>query len=90
MIEDVGLAVRFARERLGAREIVVEGPGDARLFARAAAAVIPGVAVAPPPPNDKAFSWKDAVEQLQEVWPIHYLVPGGLTVRVDEPAGATR
>jgi hypothetical protein len=89
MIEDVGLAVRFARERLGAREIAVEGPGDARLLARAAAAALPGLALAPSPPSEKAFSWKDAVERLQEVWPIHYLVPGALALRIDEPGGAT-
>jgi hypothetical protein len=89
MIEDVGLAVRFARERLGAREIVVDGPGDARLLARAAAAALRGVTLAPTPPGETGFSWKNAVEHLQEVWPIHYLVPGGLALRIDEPAGKT-
>jgi alpha/beta hydrolase family protein len=89
MIEDVGLAVRFARERLGAREIVVDATGEAHLLARAAAAALPGLALAPSAPNEKAFAWKDAVERLQEVWPIHYLVPAGLTLRIDEPAGPT-
>jgi hypothetical protein len=89
MIDDVGLAVRFARERLGAHEIVVEGRGDARLLARAAAASLPGVALAASP-GEAGFSWKDAVEHLQEVWPIHYLVPGGVALSVDEPEGATR
>jgi acetyl xylan esterase AXE1 len=88
MIDDVGLAVRFARERLGAREIAVEGPGEARLFARAAAAALSGVALASRAPSEKAFSWSDAVERLQEAWPIHYLVPGGVTLRIDEPAAA--
>ena len=87
MIDDVGLAIRFARERLGAREVSVEGPGDARLLARAVAATVPGVALAPAPANATGFSWKDAVDALQEVWPIHYLVPGGVTLRIDEPAG---
>jgi hypothetical protein len=78
----VGLAVRFARERLGARQVSIEGAGDAFLLAQAAAAVWPGVSVIPSR-DPKAFSWKEAVEELREVWPIHYLVPGGAAVRLD-------
>jgi hypothetical protein len=83
LIDDVGLAVRFARERLGARQISIEGSGDADLLARAAAAVLPGVSVVPSR-DPKAFSWKAAVEELREVWPIHYLVPGGAALRLDQ------
>jgi dienelactone hydrolase len=83
LIDDVGLAVRFARERLGARQVSIEGAGDAFLLAQAAAAVLPGVSVIPSR-DPKAFSWKQAVEGLREVWPIHYLVPGGAAVRLDE------
>ena len=42
LIEDVEIAVRFARGRLGAREVAIDAPGEARLLARAAAAALPG------------------------------------------------
>jgi dienelactone hydrolase len=88
LIDDVGMAVRFARERLGARDITIEGKGDADLLARAAAAVLPGVAVATSAPDAKAFSWRGAVEEMRELWPIHYLVPGGAQLSLD--AGGAR
>jgi hypothetical protein len=85
LVEDVEVVVRFARARLGARDVVVEGPGDADLLARAAAAALPGVALRAPPRETPAFSWSDVVEHGREVWPIHYLLPGGAGVRFEEP-----
>jgi dienelactone hydrolase len=87
MIEDVEIVERFARERLGARRLAVApasphpraGVGtaeDADLLAEAAAAALPGVEriASPGPPG---FRWADAVEQMRELWPIQYLMPGG-------------
>ncbi|HEX9185500.1 MAG TPA: hypothetical protein VGB87_00375, partial [Vicinamibacteria bacterium] len=88
VIEDVEIAVRFARARLGAREVAIDAPGDARLLARAAAAALPDVALVVPPAGEKAFSWAEAVESGRELWPIHYLVPGGASLRFDGPGGA--
>jgi Acetyl xylan esterase (AXE1) len=87
MIEDVEIALRFARERLGAREVRLDAPGEARLLARAAAAALPGVALVEPRGGEGTFSWEEAVEGLRETWPIHYLVPGGSTLRLDGAGG---
>ncbi len=88
LIEDVEIAVRFARARLGAREMAIDTPGDARLLGRAVAAALPGVALARPADSEKAFDWKEAVVSLRETWPIHYLVPGAAALRLDAPGGA--
>jgi hypothetical protein len=89
-IEDVEIVSRFARERLAAREVAIDAPGEARLLARAAAAALPDVALVLPAGAEPSFSWREAVEALRETWPIHYLVPGGASLRLDGPAGATR
>jgi len=91
MIEDVEIAARFARAQLGAREVAIDAPGDARLLARAVAAALPDVALVVPAGGEPAFSWREAVDTLREAWPIYYLVPGGASLRLDGPAGkATR
>jgi hypothetical protein len=87
MIEDVEIVVRFARAQLGAWEVAVEAPGDARLLGRAVAAALPDVALVRPAAAEKAFDWREAVLSLRETWPIHYLVPGGTSLRFDGPAG---
>jgi hypothetical protein len=89
MIEDTEIVARFARARLEAREVAIEAPGDARLLARAVAAALPDVALVVPTAPEAAFSWAEAVETLRETWPIHYLVPGGASLRLDGPGGAT-
>ena len=88
VIEDVEIAVRFVRARLGAREVAIDAPGDARLLARAVAAALPDVALVRPARAETAFDWAEAVESLRETWPIPYLVPGGASLRLDGPAGA--
>ena len=85
MIEDVEIAVRFARAQLGAREVAIDAPGDARLLGRAVAAALPDVALVRPAAAEKAFDWREAVSSLRETWPIHYLVPGGASLRLDGP-----
>jgi hypothetical protein len=90
MMEDVEIAVRFARVQLGAREVAIDAPGDARLLARAVAAALPDVALVRPAAAETAFDWAGAVESLREIWPIHYLVPGGASLRPDGPTGAKR
>jgi hypothetical protein len=90
MIEDVEIVSRFARERLGAREVAIDAPGEARLLARAAAAALPDVALVLPASAEPSFSWAEAVETLRETWPIHYLVPGGVSLRLDGPRGDPR
>lgn len=84
LVEDVEIAVRFARARLGAREVALEGLGEAGLLARAVAAALPDVALVRPRGAAPAFAWPDAVERGLESWPIHYLVPGGATLRLEQ------
>jgi hypothetical protein len=76
LIDDVGIAARFARERLGARTLALDTPGDAALLGRAAVACLKDVELAAPTAAS-AFAWTEAVETLREQWPIHYLVPDG-------------
>ncbi len=85
MMEDAEIAVRFARAQLGARRVAVTGLGDADLLARAVAATLPDVTLVGPPRGSGSFSWREAVEGLREVWPIHDLVPGGASLRIDPP-----
>jgi len=88
LIEDVEIAARFARARLGAQEVAIDAPGDARLLARAVAAALPDVALVRPARAETAFDWKEAVESLREIWPIPYLVPEGAALRFDGPGEA--
>ncbi len=90
LVEDVEIAARFARGRLGARALAIDALPDARLLARAAAAALPAVALVPSPAGEASFSWPAAVEGLQESWPIHYLVPAGAALRLDGTAGGKR
>jgi dienelactone hydrolase len=79
MIEDVEIVVRFARDGLGARRIQVRARGDAMALAEAASEVLDGVALRPG--GGPGFRWSVAVEKMQEVWPIQYLLPRGADVR---------
>ena len=80
MIEDVEIAARFTRAKLGASRIVIAGRGDAALLARSAGEVLPGVEWLPEP-GAPVFSWSETVESLAEMWPIQYLLPGGALLR---------
>jgi hypothetical protein len=86
LVEDVEIAARFARETLGARTLAVEGPGEARLVAEAAAAALPGLTLVPEARQGGAFSWKEALATGRERWPIHYLVPGGAGLALSAPS----
>jgi hypothetical protein len=90
LLDDTEIACRFAREVLGARMLAVEGRGDSRLWAAAAASVIPGLELVPAVAGDASFSWSVAVEEGRELWPIAYLVPGGAYLRVDTASESPR
>jgi hypothetical protein len=78
IIEDAEIVARFARSKLGAERIAITGPGDARLLAASVARTLPGVELLPGKSPD---SWSRWVAELREMWPIHYLLPGGAFVR---------
>ena len=88
VVEDVEIAARFAREKLGARQLAVEGPGEARLVAEAAAAALSGLTLVPDARPGAAFSWKETLASGRERWPIHYLVPGGAGLPLSAPSAA--
>jgi hypothetical protein len=80
MIEDAEVVLRFAREKLGATRLAVTGRGDAGLLAAGIAAAVPDVELLPS--SSAPFSWAQAVEEMRETWPIHYLMPGGAYLRL--------
>jgi hypothetical protein len=78
MMEDVEIAARFARERLGAKRLAVRARGEAGALAEAAAETLPGIELLPS--AGPVFRWSEAVEEMRETWPIQYLLPGGAFV----------
>jgi hypothetical protein len=78
-IEDVEIVVRFARARLDRQRLQLRARGDAQTLAEAAAEVIDGVRLHPG--GEPAFRWSHAVETMQEIWPIQYLLPRGADFR---------
>ena len=74
-MEDVEVVARFAREHLGAGRLAVRPRGEAGVLADAVAQTLPGVERMPT--AGPAFRWSEAVDQMREVWPIQYLLPGG-------------
>jgi cephalosporin-C deacetylase-like acetyl esterase len=76
LLEDVEIAVRFSRVKLGAQRVVASGRGEGHALASAASEVLPGVEWLADP-TAQPFRWSAAVESLRETWPIHYLLPGG-------------
>jgi dienelactone hydrolase len=83
LIEDADIVVRFSRERLGAVAVAVAGGSGAHHLARIIAAALPRVELLPAAAGERVFSWRAAVEEMEEAWPIHYLVPGGAYLRLD-------
>jgi hypothetical protein len=80
MIEDAEIAAKFARDRLGLKDLSVTAPGDAFTLAAAVAEVLPGIRLVDTP-GGKQLSWHDIVDQKREVWPIEYLLPNAAFMR---------
>jgi hypothetical protein len=76
MIDDSQIAGRFAAEKLGARSLSVTAPGHAYTVAGAIAEVFPDITLLPQP-GATPLKWSEAVDTMQETWPIQYLVPRG-------------
>ena len=80
MIEDTEIVARFSQEKLGARDLEIDGAGDAYTLAAATAESIPGIKLRSRPAA-KRLLWSEIVEQKRELWPIQYLLPGGAYVK---------
>ena len=84
LMEDVEIVARFAREHLGADRLVVRPRGEAGALAEAVAEALPGLELLPSAAGP-AFRWRDVVEEMREVWPIQYLLPGGALLSTSNP-----
>ena len=80
-LESIEIARAFARQQLGAASLQVAGSGQAATLATAASHVWPDMPAAALPGAER-FAWHEAVERATELWPIHYLLPGGAYVRL--------
>ena len=80
MIEDAEIVARFASEKLGAPQIQVTAGGEAYTLAHAVAEALPGVDLLSRR-DEEVIEWSRLVEQMQEIWPIQYLLPYGAYVR---------
>ena len=80
MIEDAEIVSRFVREKLQLNELSIDAPEEDQTLVSAIAGCIPALESNPrhsvglPP-------WGMIVEQRRELWPLHYLLPGGAYVR---------
>ena len=80
MIEDAEIVSRFARAKISAERVLVTARGDGYTLACAVAEAVPGVEMLPQP-GEKRILWSELVAQKRELWPIHYLLPGGAYIR---------
>lgn len=83
LIEDAEAVVRFSRETLRAQKVAVAGAEEAHTLAASIAASLDGVELVPAMPGARVFSWARSVEEMREVWPIAYLLPGGAFVGLE-------
>jgi dienelactone hydrolase len=80
MIEDAEIAVRFSRLKLHAGAFSVASDEEGFMLASAIAGTLPGVQQIPHH-SAQITKWSDLVIERRELWPIHYLVPGGAYIQ---------
>ncbi len=85
-LQTIEVADRFARAQLRASDVALSGAGQAATLAVAASTVWPSLALLSAPDADP-FDWQTVVQRGTELWPIHYLLPGGAYARL-RPAAA--
>lgn len=76
MLEDIEIVIRFSKEHLKIVDIsVAAADSDAILLTRKVAETFPGISVSPIPHS--GIRWSSLVNEKKEIWPIHYVFPGG-------------
>jgi cephalosporin-C deacetylase-like acetyl esterase len=75
MIEDAEIVARFARSQLGVSSLAVRPRGEATAWAEAVASLLPDSTLVRT--EARPFVFSEVVDQMRELWPIHYLVPRG-------------
>ncbi|MFB3903425.1 MAG: alpha/beta hydrolase family protein [Acidobacteriota bacterium] len=77
MIEDIEITARFAKEKLGLKDLTAVGEtGEDATVAWAAGQCFPDLRVR----AGRRFRWSETVERERELWPIQLLLPGGAYV----------
>jgi cephalosporin-C deacetylase-like acetyl esterase len=79
MIEDAQIVQRFAKEKLKAGPLSVAGREEAQTLAWAISECLPETSLLPTP-DGRIVKWSEIVDTGQEIWPIHFLLPGGAWV----------
>jgi dienelactone hydrolase len=80
LIEDVEIAARFARLKLGTRTVSLTARGNMASVAHDAASVLPDVRLLEAE-GMHPVAWSGLVERKEERWPIEFVVPGGAYMR---------
>ncbi|MPZ21443.1 MAG: hypothetical protein GEV06_26655 [Luteitalea sp.] len=75
-LEAIDIAQHFARTHLRATSLAITGAGQAATLASAASTVWPSLVLVVAPDGER-FDWRAAIERSTEIWPVHYLMPGG-------------
>ena len=80
MIEDTEIVTRFIRSQLNVKEIKVTSTQETKMLAREMVEIFPDIK-----PKSKedidGIKWSEIINQKRELWPIHYLLPGGGFIR---------
>lgn len=80
MIEDTEIVSRFAQSHLKSKAIEITATTDAKMLANDIVETLPGIK--PQSMEDiNGIKWSQIVTEERELWPIHYLLPGGAFVR---------
>jgi hypothetical protein len=80
MIEDVEIATRFTKLKLGPEaDIVITAPRSAYTLASSISEVLPNIKLLSEP-DGQSVRWSELVNTKAELWPIQYLLPGGAYV----------
>ena len=81
MIEDTEIVYRFAQSHLKAKAFEITPiSDDAKMLTRDIAETLPEIKLKFKEDNT-GFNWSDIVNSERELWPIHYLLPGGAFIR---------
>lgn len=80
MIEDIEIASRFSEKHWTANRMFLMGAGDAAPLAASAVRVLPGLSLFPGS-SPATLPWSPLVREEKEIWPIQYLLPGGVRIQ---------
>jgi hypothetical protein len=80
MIEDTEIVTRFAHQQLQAKNIAIVPAKDTQLLAGEIVKTLPDLTMADTT-SGNVKSWSQRVMDLEEQWPVQYVLPGGAYIR---------